>query len=242
MAFSLAGPLSAETMTFLMQPFPPMIRDDNGVARGPMPEMMHKLCAAMKVDCILKFNPWRRALQAGEVGEVDGLLGLVRLPERENKFYLSPPLIQGSYAVFARRKQAGLYRASSDLAGHTIGVYGPSGTELVAHRAAEAVQPRAVVIREISNETALKKLRGGRYGEFGVAIVNRDLGNAMLTQLQIDDVVPTIDLEKAYYVIGLSKQKYTPEQAEKMFATLQQLIRSGALRGIAENYGMKAAF
>ena len=50
MAFSLAGPLSAETMTFLMQPFPPMIRDDNGVARGPMPEMMHKLCAAMKVD------------------------------------------------------------------------------------------------------------------------------------------------------------------------------------------------
>ena len=154
MAFSLAGSLRAETMTFLMQPFPPMIRDDNGVARGPMPEMMHKLCAAMKVDCILKFNPWRRALQAGEVGEVDGLLGLVRLPERESKFYLSPPLIQGSYAVFARRKQAGLYRASSDLAGHTIGVYGPSGTELVAHRAAEAVQPRAAVIREISNETA----------------------------------------------------------------------------------------
>lgn len=44
-------------------------------------------------------------------------------------------------------------------------------------------------------------------------------------------MVPTIDLEKAYYVIGLSKQKYTPEQAEKMFATLQQLIRSGAHEG-----------
>ena len=43
-------------------------------------------------------------------------------------------------------------------------------------------------------------------------------------------------------LIGTNARADTPEQAEKMFATLQQLIRSGALRGIAENYGMKAAF
>ena len=242
-ALALApGLAAAETMTFLMQAFPPMIQNDNGVARGPMPEMMHKFCAAMNVRCILAFKPWRRALQAGELGEVDGLLGLVRLPEREDKFYLSPPLIQGSYAVFARRREAARYRSTADLAGHTIGVYVPSGTELVAQRAAKAAQPPAVLIREISNETALKKLRGGRYGEHGVAIVNRDLGNATLELLGIQDVVPTIDLEKAEYVLGLSKQKFTPEQADKMYAILQQLIRSGALKGIAESYGMKAAF
>lgn len=60
-ALAPARAAPAETMTFLVDDFPPFTVNDNGAATGPFPDLVQRTCAALKIACELKFHPWRRA-------------------------------------------------------------------------------------------------------------------------------------------------------------------------------------
>jgi ABC-type amino acid transport substrate-binding protein len=95
------SPVRAETMTFVMQPFPPFAIDEHGEAQGVFPELLRQVCAAIHVTCKIDIYPWRRAMRMAEEGHVDGILAISLMPERREAFYLSEPIVQSSYGVVA---------------------------------------------------------------------------------------------------------------------------------------------
>ena len=78
----LAFDARAQTMTFVMDPFPPFTYEEDGNAAGPMSDTIRAVCAELKWQCTLEVYPWRRALKLAEDGLVDGIYAIADIPER----------------------------------------------------------------------------------------------------------------------------------------------------------------
>lgn len=230
----------ADGMSFVMEPFPPFIVDNKGVAEGPFPEIVRATCDALKIQCKLDIYPWRRAYMLAEQGAVDGIFVLLRTPERENDFHFTDPVLQTSYALFMRQPAKLKYAVPKDLNNYTVAVYGPSGTSKAAEEIVKQA-PGARMEVEIDNQVVLRKLAAGRYGEQAVAFVNYDVGMHILKQEKIAGLESAGSARKIEYAIGLSRKRVSAEQAEHFNAALRELMKKGTVKAIADKYGMKPA-
>ncbi len=226
------------TMTFVMEPFPPFIVLDKGVASGPFPDVVRAVCAQIQAQCKFESLPWRRAYVMAEMGNVDGIFILVHTPEREKDFYFGDPVIQSAYALYTRKTSALNYAAAKDLSGYTIAAYGPSSTSSNAEEIAKHAPGMRLEI-EVDNQAVIRKLDGGRYAEPAAAFINRDVAQLMIAQQKIVTLRFAGEAKRVDYSIGLSRKRLTPEQAERFNGALRELIRRGTVKFIAEKYGLK---
>src|SRR6185369_10136541 len=171
----------AAPMVFVMDPFPPFTYEVDGQPAGAMSDTIRAVCASLRIECQLKSYPWRRALKLAEDGEVDGIYALAPIAEREQFFYLTPPIVQSAYGVFVARGSPLRYSTPHDLDGYTVAAYGPSAASRALEQVAQ--QARGVNVEiEVDNVTLLKKLHGGRYGEHGAAVANVDVGRHLMRE------------------------------------------------------------
>ncbi|TMH35215.1 MAG: amino acid ABC transporter substrate-binding protein [Betaproteobacteria bacterium] len=231
---------TADVMTFVMDPFPPFTYAENGVAAGPMSDTIRAVCKLIKAQCRLEVYPWRRALKMAEDGLVDGLYAVANIPEREQFFYVSPPIIESAYGVFVHESSTLVYRRPSDFAGYTVGAYGPSAASKALDGVAQS-EPTLVTVTEVDNTTMLRKLSNRRYGAHGAAVANVDVGKYLIRHEKIPALKVVGLIGKTEYSIGLSRKKVDPAQAEEFMTALRQLMKSGRVREIAEHYGVVAA-
>ncbi len=228
------------TMTFVMEPFPPFVGLDKGVPSGPFPDVVRAVCASIQIQCKFEALPWRRAYVMVEMGNLDGILLLVHTVEREKYFYFTEPVIQSSYALFTRHGTPLHYSAPKDLAGFTVAAYGPSGTSAAAEEIAKHAAGMRLEI-EVDNHAVMRKLDAGRYPEPAAAVLNRDVGLAMMAQQKITTLKVAGEIRRVDYAIGLSRKKVAPELAERFTTALHELVKKGVVKAIAEKYGLKAA-
>ncbi|GAB2837487.1 hypothetical protein GCM10027277_00340 [Pseudoduganella ginsengisoli] len=225
-------------LRFVAQPWPPFIYSDQGKLAGPFTDFVHAACAAIQAQCTIELFPWRRALQMAMEGEADGLLAILDTPERRQLFHVSPGLIHTAYVLYARQDSALHDPTPAMLAGYTVAAFGPSGTATVAARLASSA-PNAQLKIEIDNETALRKLRMGRYGDQAVVLINEDLG-IWLMQKEGDAGLRQVgEVQKITYHIGMSRKRGAQEARTRFLAALDAMIHSGAVRDMAARYGMR---
>ncbi|WP_372524462.1 substrate-binding periplasmic protein [Piscinibacter sp.] len=241
LAFTLlSGAARADsTMTFVVDPFPPFTYEENGAAAGPMSDTVRAVCEAIKVQCKLEVYPWRRALKLAEDGYVDGIYAIVDIPERRQFFYVTPPIIDSGYAVFVHKSSTLTYHQPSDLAGYTVGAFGPSAASRAVDELARAV-PTLRTLIEVDNVTLLKKLSSMRYGERGAAFANVDVGNYLVKQENIADLRVAGVVSKTAYSIGLSRAKVSEQRAQEFMTALRKLVKAGKVRETADKYGVVA--
>ena len=230
----------SETLNFVLEPLPPFISDEHGRPAGPLPDIVNAACEAIKVTCVFTIMPWRRAYALAEGGKVDGIFVLVRTPEREASFYFSEPVMQATYAVFTRQASSLVYTQPQDLDGYTVAAYGPSGTSKVAEDLAHHAPHMRLEI-EVDNVSVLRKLAGGRYGNRGVAVMNRDVGLYLIERDKVPGLKTVGDIKHNDYAIGLSRKRVAPALVERFNGAIHELNRKGTSRLIAERYGLRAA-
>jgi polar amino acid transport system substrate-binding protein len=201
-ALALAQPVmaQAQSMTFVMENFPPFVLDDNGKGAGPFPEVVRAVCDSMKIQCTLKVLPWRRAYAMAVTGVVDGIFVLARNPEREQSFHFSDPVFQSSFAVFARQA-ASAYAQPTDLKGFTVATYGPSAVSKEMQELAKTVPMHLEM--EIDNQSVLRKLRAGRYPEPAAGVMNKDVGLYIVAQEKLTGLKIAGEFKPIAYGIGL---------------------------------------
>ena len=238
LSVACCGSAQAQSMSFVMQAFPPFAIQREGATAGIFPEVIEAVCAAMRVQCTQRILPWRRSLRMAELGEADGIAAITRLPEREAYLYVTEALVQSSYGVFTRADNGLVYTAPADLEGYVVGAYGPSATSLAGYEVARAARSISLEL-EIDNATVLRKLSASHYRWPSAGILNADVGNYLIRQAGWQNVRLAGEVKKVEYSIGLSRQKLSPQQAADFQAALHELIRNGTVRTIVERHGLK---
>lgn len=229
---------NAETLTFGTEEFPPFSMVQNGRATGPLAEIVQAVCTRIQVRCEIKVLPWRRAMKMVEQGELSGAFPLARLPVRERIFYFGDPIVDTAYAAYTVRGHEFKYTQPKDFGGHTIGVYGPSGTSMTLEGIVSGV-PHVRVVTEIDNLTVLKKLTVGRYGESGLGFVNRDVARYLIAQEKFSNIQPAGDVKPLQYYIGLTRQVVSETRANSFRRAYQELLKTGKIKLILEKHDLK---
>ena len=225
-------------LRFVAQPWPPFIHSEQGKPVGPFADLVQAACAAIEAHCTIEIFPWRRALQMTLEGEADGLLAILGTSERKEMFHLSPPLIHTAYVLYAQQDSTLHDPTPAMLAGYTVAAFGPSGTSTIAAKLAHSA-PNAQFREEINNDTALRKLRMGRYGDKAVVLINEDVGIWLMRKEGDAGLRQVGEVEKITYHIGLSRKRMPGPVKDRFLAALDAMIRSGAVRDIAARHGMR---
>ncbi len=226
----------ATPMTIVMQSFPPFAINNNGIAEGMFPQVIDAVCASIRVECVQRIYPWRRALRMAETGEADGIAAIQRLPEREAFMTVSEPVVSSSYAVFTLVDSNLVFRQSSDLEGYTVGAYGPSATSRVAE---ELVAPArdTLLMLEIDNQTVLRKLSAQRYRPPAAVVLTAEVGTYLIKQENLNNIRIAGEIKRIEYSIGLSK-KSNPLQTQQFLNALHELMRNGTIHSIIARHGL----
>jgi polar amino acid transport system substrate-binding protein len=195
-------------------------------------------CQAIQVRCTVEIFPWRRALQMASDGEADGLLAILNTAERMRTFHMSGPLFNTAYVLYAQQDSLLRDPSPAALAGYTVAAFGPSGTSIVAGKLADTI-PNGRLQVEIDNETALRKLRMGRYGAKAVVVINEDVGIWLMRGEGDAGLKQVGELRKITYHIGMSRKPAGLQTRERFLAALDALVRDGTVHAIAARHGMK---
>lgn len=111
-----------------------------------------------------QFYPWARALRQAERGKSDGSAVWLRSPEREQKFFISSPVVESGYYLFHRKDQPLDWREIDDL--RTLRIGGAIDYDYgIAFQQAER-EGRLKVERLRSEKQGLRMLLAGRLDAF----------------------------------------------------------------------------
>lgn len=147
---------------------------------GFMAKMVAEAFDIAGFDVEYQFVPWNRAIVSTESGEMDGTPGWYKNPEREEKFYISDPLVDDSQSLFHLKTLDFNWKDIADLKGIKIGgtlgySYGDDFDEAVKSKAIE-------VEWAPSDPQNFRKLLAGRITLFpmntipGVDMMKKELG------------------------------------------------------------------
>ncbi|OYW87055.1 MAG: amino acid ABC transporter substrate-binding protein [Pseudomonadales bacterium 32-61-5] len=211
------------------------------LAGGPLVEIVQSVCAHLGQECSIMLHPWQRALRMAEQGEADGIFTVIRSPDREREFHISRMLVMSRYSVFARDDSAFVFSRAEDMAGRTVGVYGPSGTSYVLSEHLKSIGDVRIHMA-LNNRHLLNMLKSGRFGKEGLAVVNQDVAWHLIEDEKLDGLREAGELAVVYYGIGLSRKRINEAQFRAFEEALDAVIADGTVPKILRRYQLEAAY
>jgi polar amino acid transport system substrate-binding protein len=165
-------PAAASELIFNTQDFAPFNYEVNGLVAGPAADVIRRVCADMKIPCVMRLLPWRRAQQEVEEGKAHAMFVIGWNAERAKSLHFSPPLLNTEYGFFVREDNPLKFAQITDVKGYTVGVYGPSNTATALAKVKADVGDLAIDMTP-DDESAFRKLSLGRVN---AVFSNRDVG------------------------------------------------------------------
>jgi len=239
-AVAIATPLrstAAVELIFDTQEFAPLNYSEGGVVKGPVAEIIQKVCAEMRIDCPMRSLPWGRAQQEVMEGKAQGLFSIGWNTERAKWLYFSPAILNSEYGFFVRNDNPLAFKQNTDVKGYAVGVYGPSNTATALDKIKAEVKDITVDMTP-GDEAAFKKLSAGRVQ---AVFSNRDVGYDVIQKLNIVNVRYSGRQQTLKYYIGFS-QKFTDKKLVDQFnATFRTLQKQGVIQEVLTRYKMDPA-
>lgn len=221
---------SAGELKFNTQDFPPFSYLANGQVAGPAVEVVKAVCKEARLECRFELLPWIRAQKEIEAGEAHGLFLIGWSEERAKQLHFSPPVVASAYGVFAHADDPLRYLKPADLAGYTVGVFGPSATSRSLERlrdqvVAQKLKPVVIEMRP-DDESGFQKLEGKRVQ---AVYSNQHVGEAMVAKLGLKQVRYVGAAEPVRYHIGLSRKAVDAASAERFDQAFRKLHHEGVI-------------
>jgi polar amino acid transport system substrate-binding protein len=230
-------PVGAAEIILNTQEFAPFNYGVNGVASGPVADIIRRICPEIKVDCPMRVLPWRRAQQEVEEGKAHGLFVIGWNAERAKWLHFSPALLNTEYGFFVRDDNPLKFSQNADVKGYSVGVFGPSNTATALEKIKAEVGDLTIDMTP-DDEAAFRKLSLGRVK---AVFSNRDVGYDLMRKLGITNVRYSGRQQTLKYYIGFS-QKFTDKKLVDQFnVTFRTLHKQGVIQEILTRYRMDAA-
>jgi polar amino acid transport system substrate-binding protein len=233
----------AQELKFVTMDFPPFSYELAGQAAGPFGDIVRRTCAEMKMKCTIQVFPWSRAQEEVKDGRANGMFPIGWNQERARWVHFTPAIVTTEYGFFVKSDNPLKFSNLSDIAGYTIGVFGPSNTStslgaLRDEMKRDGLNAITIDLRPDS-ESGFKKLAVGRVD---AVFTNRDVGNALIAQLGIkDDVRYSGAQEELRYYIGFSTEHNDEKILRAFDAALLTLYHHGDIKTMLDKYELEIA-
>lgn len=211
--------------------FPPFQYKKNGETVGPFVKILNLICDDAKIKCNVEIGPYRDQYAKVVAGEADIIATfLIDKDEERNKlFILSPPIVDTKYSFFTTSTSTWTWTGNPrDLDGRTIGVYGPSGTSIIAKRLVD-LNPSSSLVLEPTNLVAFQQLVIGKYGIKAAIVVNKDLGLAYLKNSNIYGPRLAGDITDVSFGLGFSRASKHVALAPIIMKSIDNLKNNGLI-------------
>jgi len=232
--------LGAAELTFNTQEFAPFNYSIGGVVSGPVVEVVSTVCTVAKIKCRFKSLPWRRAQADVKTGKANGMFVIGWNKERAKWLNFSPPILNTEYGFFVRNSNNLEFREISDIAGYSIGVYGPSNTSNSLEKIKSDLEALGADTISIDlrpyDETGFRKLSLGRVD---AVYSNRDVGVVLTHKLGLKNVRYAGSQKRLKYYVGFSKAHTDKALVDRFNAAFNKLHAQGAIQKILVSYGME---
>jgi polar amino acid transport system substrate-binding protein len=174
-----------ERLRLVTEPWAPYVTVDGQQASGLDYEMTTIVFKRLGIDVQWQFLPWKRCLLMLEQGEADGVLDILKLPERDELLlYPNEPLSEINWVLFQAKARPHRFERLEDLTGLTIGVspgylYSPQ------------FDTSTLFIREPAptHEANFGKLARGR---IDLLVTERLVGQQMIDKLKLRDEISEV--------------------------------------------------
>lgn len=235
--FSFSTVVFAKTVKFAAQESPPFSYLERGKPEGASAEIMKKVCAQLNWTCELEIFPFKRALIMTESGEIDGVWGVIKTPEREKTFTLSNPVWSSNLSFMGIKGVTVPVIKVENLSGFTVaGVRGSSSLKR-AEEIKEKISDMKI-IEANSYPEAFKSLFANSFGPKAVVATYEDVGNYIARKDNFANLVTIYEIEKVQFRVGFSK-KADSKIVDAFNKTVEELRRSGELKKILATVDMK---
>ena len=232
--------LGAAELRFNTQDFPPFSYAVVGAVAGPGVEVIRHVCKDVKLDCSFALLPWARAQHEVEEGTAHALFLIGWNEERAKTLYFSHPILETHYGFFVGVDNPLQYRQPADVAGYTVGVYGPSNTSKSLERIRDRMSKDGVQALRIDmrpdDESGFRKLGLARVQ---AVYSNHDVGRSMVARLDIKNIRYAGHDESLKYYVGFSRKHVSQAVVDQFNAGFRKAHQDGTIGRILAAHQMK---
>ncbi|WP_038292077.1 substrate-binding periplasmic protein [Zooshikella ganghwensis] len=234
----------AEELVFNTQDFPPFNYTVDNKVEGPAADIIRAACQALSYSCKFKLLPWRRAINEVKEGKAHGLFVIGWNKERDQWLYYSPPLMETAYGFFVRKSNTLNYSGLKDIEGYRVGVFGPSNTSKSLEKIKQSMESEslnAIHIKMVSDDINIFKMLDDPKRNLTSVYSNKDVGMAIIHQVNLGNIRYAGSHKKLNYYFGLSKEFTDKKVADAFSNTVSDMRNSGKLKEILDSYHMRLA-
>ena len=231
----MSAKLLAADYKFASQDYGPFVYEENKKVTGAMVEIIDAMCAITKDKCTMEIFPLPRAIDLLTQGEIHGIVSVLKTAERDAVGNFVSDIIKSDIIYIAESSRPNIANAS-ELAGYTIGAVKAAASAKLANKDAQAAGGGANVVEDMNNDTVLKKIAAGRYGDKGVAVINEDLAKFLANKNNIKNFKKLFAAKSDNYGVYFSKKSIDDKTLEKFTKALEELKKNGEIKKITTKY------
>jgi polar amino acid transport system substrate-binding protein len=237
MLVTLSFSTHAKDLKFFGQDYPPFNYLDGAKATGALPEILKAACTITKDTCTVEVQPLKRALSLLETGEANGVVALLKNTDRDAIAIFSEPLIK-SDMVYASLKTTADVKSTNEFKGWTLAAVAGSASAKIA-LAVTKENEGSKLVEDSDNDTVIKKMSAGRYGEKSAIIINEDVMSYLSKKNSISNLKKLFTAKSDEFGIYFSKKSMDQASIDKLNNAFSELKKNGDLAKILTKFGLK---
>ncbi|PHV12444.1 substrate-binding periplasmic protein [Chitinimonas sp. BJB300] len=228
----LSASASADTLTAYTEEWPPYNYTEGGVIKGIATDILHAVCAEIKINCAINMVPWARGYALTLSTPNTLVYTTARKAEREKAFAWVGPILPRTTWVYARSGVDAVPDTVSALQHFRIGVV--RGEASTADLQAAKV-PLSALVFENSDAGVMKLLNAGLVD----VMINTEAGmawNLKLTGMEpraVKKLFKFNDDGGYYFALNL---RTDPAIIANMQSALDAMRRDGRLQALIRRY------
>lgn len=238
-AFTFAAKDSSKNLVFVgheLEPF--FFRSGSQGTQGAMYELTQEVCKIQKKHCKFKIAPFRSSQEMVLTGKADAGGPFAFTPQRSIIYSYSTPLFTTRYCFFTSPRNFKENFTFDDLKGRTVGVFGPSATELSLQRVKEVLNQNLKIEIEPDNHTSLRKAENNTHD---FSYVNCESGHYWINKNRSNLREIKSLGEKTNYYIFFSKKTFSEKDVKEFNDSVDVLRKNGYLKELADKYKLTLA-
>lgn len=237
LALVISTPAIAKDLSFVGQDYPPFNWLEGGEVKGGMFEVMRSACEKLKHNCKFGIVPLARGIAMLQDGTADGVMSLIPNAERGTYSNFLPTIVVSPIAYFGAKGKVPKVASLKEMEGWSVGAVRASSSLKIATEN-QKLTKNMTIIEEVNNETLVKKLQGGRYGEKGAIIGGEAVleFEAKKTKMELELVLAG---EAQKFTTAFSKKSVDAQTLADFTKTIDDMKKSGEVKTLLAKFGLK---